>query len=244
MKELDKVEFNSEELKIDRTPITRAEINSKRTLNGGFTRKTVEAFGVPFPPPSGWIDALVKYGYPLFKFQHVAKVFVEPPTKKLSKKAKRKLMKEQRAVIRKKLRDDNVAYHKRHGLNKPAKATPSSYIPPKSEKAEFYLSWDWRTLRKQVLNEFGSVCQCCGATPQHKDISGRPVRIVVDHIKPLSRYWHLRLERSNLQVLCDECNQGAGAWDETDHRPKPVPDEWIIEDEIPEIISEQLKIRH
>lgn len=45
------------------------------------------------------------------------------------------------------------------------------------------------------------------------------MKIVVDHIKPLSKFWHLRLERSNLQVLCDECNMGKGAWDETDHRP-------------------------
>lgn len=92
--------------------------------------------------------------------------------------------------------------------------------PSKAEKAEFYKSWDWNTLRKEVLNELGSRCQCCGSTPDHISISGEKVRIVVDHVKPLHYYWSLRLDRSNLQVLCQECNMGKGAWDETDHRSK------------------------
>jgi len=116
--------------------------------------------------------------------------------------------------------------------------------PSKDEKSVFYASWEWRTLRKKVLNEFGAKCQCCGATPDHTDMAGKPVKIVVDHIKPLHHYWNLRLTRSNLQVLCDECNQGAGAWDETDHRPKPAPDEWIIEDEPSDLIADQLRIHH
>ncbi len=91
----------------------------------------------------------------------------------------------------------------------------------KNEKAEFYLSWEWRTLRTKVLQQYGPRCMCCGATPEHKTIGGEPVVIVVDHIKPLSKYWDLRLSRDNLQVLCQECNQGKGAWDETDYRPVP-----------------------
>jgi 5-methylcytosine-specific restriction endonuclease McrA len=97
--------------------------------------------------------------------------------------------------------------------------------PPKDEKAEFYLSWDWRTLRMKVLQQYGARCMCCGATPEHKTVGGEPVAIVVDHIKPLSKYWDLRLERGNLQVLCQECNQGKGAWNETDFRPVPKTDE-------------------
>jgi 5-methylcytosine-specific restriction endonuclease McrA len=75
-------------------------------------------------------------------------------------------------------------------------------------------------------------------------MSGNQVKIVVDHIKPLHHHWSLRLQKTNLQVLCDECNQGKGAWDETDHRPKPAPDEWTIEDEPSDLIADQLKIRH
>lgn len=85
-------------------------------------------------------------------------------------------------------------------------------------REDFYRSWDWRTLRMKIIKRHGRRCQCCGATPADKDSAGNPVRIVVDHIKPLSKYWQLRLVPSNLQILCDECNQGKGAWDETDHR--------------------------
>ncbi|WP_165448650.1 HNH endonuclease [Rhizobium leguminosarum] len=77
----------------------------------------------------------------------------------------------------------------------------------------------------KVLQQYGARCMCCGSTPEHKTVGGEPVAIVVDHIKPLSKYWDLRLERGNLQVLCQECNQGKGAWDETDYRPVPKTDE-------------------
>ena len=70
----------------------------------------------------------------------------------------------------------------------------------------------------QVLKQFGPVCMCCGARREDLNIAGEPVRICVDHIKPLSTHWELRLERQNLQVLCDECNQGKGGWDSTDWR--------------------------
>lgn len=86
-------------------------------------------------------------------------------------------------------------------------------------RGDFYKSWDWRTLRMQVLRRHGARCQCCGASPCDFDTAGNPVKIVVDHIKPLATHWHLRLEPTNLQILCDECNQGKGAWDETDYRP-------------------------
>lgn len=117
-------------------------------------------------------------------------------------------------------------------------------IPTKDRKKEFYGSWEWRTLRIKVLNEFGARCMCCGATPEHKDMNGKPVKIVVDHIKSLHKHWELRLKRDNLQVLCEECNMGKGAWDETDHRPKQGPDEWIIEDDVPQAILEQLRYTH
>lgn len=102
---------------------------------------------------------------------------------------------------------------------------PAPEKTAKDGKAEFYLSWEWRTLRTKVLQQYGARCMCCGATPEHKTVGGEPVAIVVDHIKPLSKYWDLRLDRRNLQVLCQECNQGKGAWDETDYRPVPKTDE-------------------
>ncbi len=93
-----------------------------------------------------------------------------------------------------------------------------SLSPSLALKQEFYASWEWRTLRIEVLNERGRVCECCGAKPGDATIGGATVKIVVDHIKPISKFWWLRLDKKNLQVLCDECNQGKGAWDQTDYR--------------------------
>lgn len=88
----------------------------------------------------------------------------------------------------------------------------------KEAREAFYKSWEWRTARMEVLKRHERRCMCCGSTPDDKTVDGKPVRLVVDHIKPVSRYWHLRLAQPNLQILCDECNMGKGAWDETDHR--------------------------
>lgn len=86
-------------------------------------------------------------------------------------------------------------------------------VTTKSTKEAFYASWEWTTLRMQILKRYGRRCMCCGATP------GNSVVIHVDHIKPISKYWELRLDPENLQVLCNTCNKGKGAWDETDYRP-------------------------
>ena len=76
----------------------------------------------------------------------------------------------------------------------------------------FLQSYEWRKLRYQVLKEDGRKCRCCGTVPE------QGAQMMVDHIKPRRRYPGLALERSNLQVLCDDCNQGKGSWDETDWR--------------------------
>ncbi len=77
---------------------------------------------------------------------------------------------------------------------------------------EFYASWEWKEARYQVLKARGRLCECCGAGPSTGAV------IVVDHVKPLRKYWHLRTDKSNLQVLCNDCNMGKGSWDETDWR--------------------------
>lgn len=76
----------------------------------------------------------------------------------------------------------------------------------------FYESWDWKRLRYRALQKFGRRCLACNAT------AGDGAKIVVDHIKPIRRYWHLRLDPENLQPLCEDCNMGKGSWDETDFR--------------------------
>jgi 5-methylcytosine-specific restriction endonuclease McrA len=101
-----------------------------------------------------------------------------------------------------------------HLLDRPVEERPKVDPVTRREKDEFYRSWEWRTVRMVILKKHGHRCQSCGAKPS----AGNDVVLTVDHIKPISKHWEIRLDPSNLQVLCDECNMGKGAWDETDYR--------------------------
>lgn len=90
---------------------------------------------------------------------------------------------------------------------------------PKPEKLarqsqidRFYSSYDWKQLRYTVIKKYKGRCMACNRSdlPLH-----------VDHIKPLRKYWSLRLDINNLQILCQDCNYGKGNWDEHDWRDKP-----------------------
>jgi 5-methylcytosine-specific restriction endonuclease McrA len=91
-----------------------------------------------------------------------------------------------------------------------AKAPKGPHLPTREEKRAFYESWEWRKLRFEVLTKYGARCMLC------RDTEGK---IVVDHIRPLSRHWDLRLDAGNLQVLCDACNMGKSNTAEDDFRP-------------------------
>lgn len=84
--------------------------------------------------------------------------------------------------------------------------------PKRLSNKAFYASWEWKRLRYSILLERGARCECCGAS---KDDG---VAIVVDHIRPIRRFWELRLDPENCQVLCNDCNMGKGSDDETDWR--------------------------
>jgi hypothetical protein len=79
--------------------------------------------------------------------------------------------------------------------------------------SDFYASREWRVLRYRALKLHGATCQCCGASAKDGKV------MHVDHIKPRSKYPALQLVLSNLQVLCEDCNLGKLAHDETDWRP-------------------------
>lgn len=81
-----------------------------------------------------------------------------------------------------------------------------------SPRDSFYSSPEWRRLRYAVLRAGDGRCSCCGARPS----PGKPLH--VDHIRPRSRFPELELARSNLQVLCDDCNLGKGNSDTRDWR--------------------------
>ena len=128
------------------------------------------------------------------------------------KKTPQELEKQATAILR------SVPTKQQKRASRKSKAAKRVFAPtpndPKNPKA-FYASWDWKKKRMEALLLHGHRCQSCGAAPSNL----RSIRLVVDHIKPIRKYWELRLELSNLQVLCDDCNMGKGHWLEADFRP-------------------------
>lgn len=86
--------------------------------------------------------------------------------------------------------------------------------PTKEEIREFYKSEAWKKARYKALAR-SSRCAACGVSAKEG------ARMNVDHIKPLHKYWDLRLSSKNLQVLCAQCNWGKGSSSEKDFRKKP-----------------------
>lgn len=93
---------------------------------------------------------------------------------------------------------------------KPVRAPLSQ--PTQKQIDAFYDSWDWKRLSYRAKLKVGRKCQCCGVGPNEGAV------INTDHIKPIRRFWELRLDPNNLQILCNDCNRGKGSWDETDFR--------------------------
>ena len=72
------------------------------------------------------------------------------------------------------------------------------------ERRLFYGSPEWRLLREQIIAEQGRLCRQCG---QHII---RDFDLTVDHIRPRSKFPELALDKSNLQILCRQCNSSKG----------------------------------
>lgn len=76
----------------------------------------------------------------------------------------------------------------------------------------FYHSKEWDRLRRQAMMRDHGLCQECLLD---KRIT---VADVVDHIKPIKLYWHLRLVLSNLRSLCHLCHNRKTAADKSKSR--------------------------
>lgn len=85
--------------------------------------------------------------------------------------------------------------------------------PSKEEIRAFYHSEEWKKARYKQLAR-SSRCAACGASAKDG------AHMNVDHIKPLHKYWDLRLSPKNLQTLCASCNWGKGHT-EKDWRKNP-----------------------
>ena len=79
---------------------------------------------------------------------------------------------------------------------------PSEVEIISNKQVDFYSTQRWKSLRFDILLKFGSTCMCCNATKNDG------VVIDVDHVYPRCRYPQLEYEPTNLQVLCNPCNQG------------------------------------
>jgi 5-methylcytosine-specific restriction endonuclease McrA len=90
-----------------------------------------------------------------------------------------------------------------------------SRLRPVDEDAKrraFYNSRPWRALRYEALRKYGGRCQACGRG------ANDGVVMCVDHVLPVRHHWELRLELSNLQILCSDCNLAKASADSTDWR--------------------------
>lgn len=79
---------------------------------------------------------------------------------------------------------------------------------PKSISDKWYLSEEWKLCRKDYLRNYYKlnkkrVCNCCGKSEDE-------VKMNIDHIYPVRRYWSMRLEHTNLQNMCEICNSQKG----------------------------------
>ncbi len=95
----------------------------------------------------------------------------------------------------------------------PRNRRPLSAVVELALRPDFYNSREWKTLRYEALLKYGPKCMVCNATRE------TGVQIHVDHIKPRSRFPELALDINNIQIACEPCNMGKGAWDQTDWRP-------------------------
>jgi len=66
---------------------------------------------------------------------------------------------------------------------------------------DFYNSKEWKKIRNEFKKHMTQMCSVCCSED----------RLVVDHIRPVRYYWNERLNDSNLQMLCGDCNKEKGS---------------------------------
>ncbi|MGX7447105.1 HNH endonuclease [Dolosigranulum pigrum] len=73
------------------------------------------------------------------------------------------------------------------------------------ERNQFYWSKDWRDTREYIRERDNNECQHCRR--QGLVTTANDSRLIVDHIKELEQRPDLRLDPSNLEVLCFICHE-------------------------------------
>ena len=147
-------------------------------------------------------------------------------SRKEKEKKKKEILKQKEEQKIKARKERQKQYEKYHEIGTLRCSAYPTDIPYKERKA-FYKTEQWIIIRNNFMNDKNTVmmCACCGAVPDpdYKKIEidlNRPQsekdmlyhefqanRLVVDHKLPIKHFWHLRLEYSNLQILCGLCNK-------------------------------------
>ena len=78
----------------------------------------------------------------------------------------------------------------------------NKYIESKRDKqrADFYRSYRWQKLRKQVLEDNNYMCMKCKERGRVREATE------VHHIEQLATNWSKRLDYDNLMALCYDCH--------------------------------------
>ena len=147
-------------------------------------------------------------------------------SRKEKEKKKKEILKQKEEQKIKARKERQKQYEKYHEIGTLRCSAYPTDIPYKEREA-FYKTEQWIIMRNNFMNDKNTVmkCACCGAIPDsdYKKVEidmNRPQsekdmlhhefqanRLVVDHKLPIKHFWHLRLEPSNLQMLCGLCNK-------------------------------------
>ncbi len=83
----------------------------------------------------------------------------------------------------------------------------------KKDKARFYNSGAWKSLRIDALHKCNHECQRCKRlgrvtidTNEKNKNDRKKIQLIVHHIKELEHYPELALELDNLEVQCVDCH--------------------------------------
>lgn len=101
----------------------------------------------------------------------------------------------------------------------PKKPPNSDLVVGKESAYEFYESESWKALRNQFVvekkHENELKCCVCDVDLSEHSIHAKKlkVHIHVDHITPIRKNWERRLDKTNLQILCNSCNWTKGNLD-------------------------------
>ena len=94
------------------------------------------------------------------------------------------------------------------------------------ELMKFYKCKEWKKIRQQAIERDNHECQHCrknGKVTTRSTITrhGKPMKMDVNHIKPVKEYPHLALTLDNLEYLCVDCHNIADGKDKMIHGGQP-----------------------